>query len=1209
MKRILLLLSFTFLFLIGNHLTTNAQLPDGSTAPNWTLTDLSGNTHQLYDILDNGYTVYIDVFATWCGPCWAYHQTHAFRDLYNEYGPGGTNDVRVFGIEADMSTNEACIYGPTNCNGNTQGNWKAGVPYPIINITSSNGPSFPSDYQIAYYPTIYVICPSRTIYEAGQVPKSVLAKYINSCSFELESITGSTVPCFESNNGTVDLELTGGSTPIQYTWSNGETTEDLSGVAPGTYSVTATESMGVQVTASATVHGPSSPVSVHLVNKVDVNCNGAADGSIEVAANGGTAGYTYAWDNGDTGPLIQNLSGGSYTVTVTDANGCSKTFTESITEPPALVLDHQSIPVICENNDGQIDVYATGGVSPYTYDIGNGPQGSKHFSGLSSGTYTVTVTDDHGCTAEQSIFVDEIAPPTVILPQGPLEMPCDGSTMFIDASQSSDDPGFFFVWSTQDGEIVSGENSLIVEIGKSGTYTLTITDANTDCSRSATISVIPASNVPVADAGADKKLKCNVTQITLDGSGSSSGSEFSYQWTTSNGHIVSGATTLKPTVDAIGDYKLEVTNTTSGCSASSMTAVTADKSLPHIETSSSGNITCNSGEVTLDGTGSDSGADIVVHWYGPAGNVISDTYTATVTAAGTYKFVVENTANGCSVSEKVIVANNTDAPVIKLQLPDTLTCNKTSVRITSNGSDSGPDFQYTWSTVTGNIVGDVHASSVSVDAPGTYYLNIHNTATGCSAVDTVEVIEYINTPVAGYTQNVDGLTVEFKEDAQGDPQAYLWDFGDGSTSTKANPTHTYASDNTYEVCLTIENECGTDKVCKSIAVTKHQIVVSAQVINVNCYGGNDGEIHLTIQGGSAGYTYEWSNGMTTKDVEGLSAGEYSVVITSPSGISTTQHYTVIEPAQLNLTSGVTDVTCYGGSDGLVTTDVGGGTAPYSYLWNNGSTDSILIDVESGEYIVTITDSHGCERVFDSIYVNQPEQLSLTATVTDVSCYESNDGLVSAEVFGGTAPYSYAWSNGSVDTVLVNVPAGEYMVTITDSHGCERAFDDIQVTQPDELDVEDLEVLESAGNSSISLTVVGGTNPYSYLWSNGATTEDISGLADGDYSLEVTDAHGCVKEFGPYSIVTTSINTIDGLTQFTAYPNPVNDVLRVLINTNSDKEMDIELVNNLGEIVYHKHVTGTDIEQDIYVSHLSSGVYFIRLKTADGLATKSVLIHH
>ena len=162
MKMITILLSFILI-----NVNVFSQLPDGSIAPNWTVTDIEGNSHTLYDYLDQGYSVVLDVSATWCSPCWGFHNAGTLDDIYAEHGPAGnegvntntTDDVMVFFFEGDGTTSLNDLYGPSS---NSQGDWVTGVEYPIINSTALNNP-----YEIGYFPTVYMICPDRIITEVG----------------------------------------------------------------------------------------------------------------------------------------------------------------------------------------------------------------------------------------------------------------------------------------------------------------------------------------------------------------------------------------------------------------------------------------------------------------------------------------------------------------------------------------------------------------------------------------------------------------------------------------------------------------------------------------------------------------------------------------------------------------------------------------------------------------------------------------------------------------------------------------------------------------------------------------------------------------------------------------------------------------------------------------------------------------------------------
>ena len=232
MKQTLLL--FTFIFTFFTHI--NAQLPDGSTAPDFTTTDIYGQTHNLYDYLDQGYTVILKFTATWCGPCWNYHNTGALEETWDTYGPDGTNEIIVLFLESDASTSVDCLYG--NC-GNTQGNWVAGTNFPIVNDHNMAGP-----YQISYFPTIMGICPSKKTTLLGQIPAVAIGNYMETCSIISYEAALGDVSCNSYNDGEIALVNVIGAEPISFSWNNGNTTSYNSNLSPGFYQCTMTDALG-----------------------------------------------------------------------------------------------------------------------------------------------------------------------------------------------------------------------------------------------------------------------------------------------------------------------------------------------------------------------------------------------------------------------------------------------------------------------------------------------------------------------------------------------------------------------------------------------------------------------------------------------------------------------------------------------------------------------------------------------------------------------------------------------------------------------------------------------------------------------------------------------------------------------------------------------------------------------------------------------------
>ncbi|WP_276505100.1 SprB repeat-containing protein, partial [Terrimonas pollutisoli] len=226
----------------------------------------------------------------------------------------------------------------------------------------------------------------------------------------------------------------------------------------------------------------------------------------------------------------------------------------------------------------------------------------------------------------------------------------------------------------------------------------------------------------------------------------------------------------------------------------------------------------------------------------------------------------------------------------------------------------------------------------------------------------------------------------------------------------------------------------------------------------------------------------------------------------------TTSVTITQPAAaLALTSSKVDVLCFGNATGSVDLTVNGGTTPYTYVWSNGASTQDITALVAGIYSVTVTDANNCTATI-SVTITQPAAaLALTSSKVDVLCFGNATGSVDLTVNGGTAPYTYVWSNGASTQDITALAAGTYTVTVTDNNNC-TATTSITIGQPAAalaLSEAHVNVL-CFGNAtgSVDLTVNGGTAPYTYVWSNGASTQDITALVAGTYSVTVTDANNC-----------------------------------------------------------------------------------------------------
>ncbi|MEZ4893194.1 MAG: SprB repeat-containing protein, partial [Saprospiraceae bacterium] len=336
----------------------------------------------------------------------------------------------------------------------------------------------------------------------------------------------------------------------------------------------------------------------------------------------------------------------------------------------------------------------------------------------------------------------------------------------------------------------------------------------------------------------------------------------------------------------------------------------------------------------------------------------------------------------------------------------------------------------------------------------------------------------------------------------GGTSPYTYNWSNGATT----PDIGNLTAGNYCVTVTDANTC-TATICVTISEPPALNLTKTKV-DVSCFGGSDGSIDLTVSGGTSPYTYAWSNGATTEDISNLSVGTYTVTVTDNHGCVKTTSMTINQPTDLSLSKTKVNVSCYGGSDGSIDLSVSGGTSPYSYNWSNGATTQDISNLSAGTYTVTVTDNHGCTKS-TSATITEPSELSLSKTVVDATCGLSN-GSIDLTVSGGTNPYSYAWSNGATTQDVSNLLAGTYTVTVTDNNGCTKSLTaTVNNLDGPTLSETHVDVLCHGGNNgSINLSVSGGTSPYSYNWSNGASTQDIGNLTAGNYCVTVTDANTC-----------------------------------------------------------------------------------------------------
>lgn len=278
-----------------------------------------------------------------------------------------------------------------------------------------------------------------------------------------------------------------------------------------------------------------------------------------------------------------------------------------------------------------------------------------------------------------------------------------------------------------------------------------------------------------------------------------------------------------------------------------------------------------------------------------------------------------------------------------------------------------------------------------------------------------------------------------------------------------------------------------------------------------CYGDSNGSISLTASSINGGVSYAWSTGDTSPGIINLSNGTYTVSITDSLGCSVTDSFTMASPSQVAPVGTVTNVLCPGGSGGAIDVTVSGGSPGYTYLWSNGATTEDLSNLNSGTYVLTVTDVNGCEGN-NTFGVSEPSPFVGSAMTTPPICFGGSNGAIDYTVSGGSPGYTYLWSNGATTEDLTGIPGGVYTVLVTDSVGC-NFQDSVALSNPSQIMANGTvtpPTCFSFGNGRIDIAPSGGTPVYTYVWSTGASSQNLPSASAGTYTVTITDANGCTS---------------------------------------------------------------------------------------------------
>ena len=993
--------------------------------------------------------------------------------------------------------------------------------------------------------------------------------------------TVNNIDCNGNDNGSISITTTGGTATYVFNWikigdgNYSATSEDISNLSPGVYAVTITDANGCTISKSFSITEPDALTSSASVTNID--CNGNDNGSIDLSVAGGTANYTYAWTKtGDnsysaTTQDLSDLSPGTYSVTITDANDCTATNSFTITEPIELSLTSMvpktnGFEVSCFGGaDGQIDINISGGTGVYTYtwitSDGSGlSAGEQDQTGLSAGTYSVTVTDQNNCSVSQSFTLTsptEIAITATKKDFNGFNVSCNGSSdgeidISVSGGYLGTNSAYSYSWTTTNGSGLSLNTEDQTGL-KAGIYTVTITDDN-GCTKSQDIEIVQPDSLAITEIISDYNgfqiSEAGKNDGSIDITVSGGTSKYTYEWTTQNGSGLSINSDDQSSLTA-GVYNVLITDSNNCQISKTYTLTQPNELLIAIDHDANGNSILCYGDTTASIKVDVKQESVPPYDYSINGttylnqvysetfsDISSTTYTFTNLPAGNYSFTVTD-ANGISkstTSKEIFGPNN---PItltsdissygnFNISCPGAKDATINLTVVGGGGVSNQASYFYTWTTSDGSGLNPSEEDQSGL-GPGTYTVVIKD-INDCSVTETFTIKEA--PPLTYNLDSIKNITCFGDNDGEinitvgGGTGNYTYDWStqNGSGIVQGQEDQSGLGPGIYKLIL--RDGCNTFEFIHTISTPQVLEISLDEKVNILCHDDSTGKINISVNGGTAPYNYVWKdnfgnvydrnvgNVFKNGDLSNIPAGIYDLTVTDSNDCTATFTTELTQPEDLVIDIQKTDLNCYNANDGSITITPSGGVAPYSYSWSDFGNGNVRNDLSAGSYSVIITDSNGCEEVRE-IEIDNAELFDVSPNVTPVTCFGADDGSIEMNFEGGVAPISFAWSDdSSAGQNRYNLSPGIYSVLIKDASGCEIQRD-FTIIEPQEISItgvlNDATDCENPASGSIDLQVSGGNPPFTFDWSNGDTSEDISGLIANNYLVKVTDSKGCTSE--------------------------------------------------------------------------------------------------
>ncbi len=770
---------------------------------------------------------------------------------------------------------------------------------------------------------------------------------------------------------------------------------------------------------------------------------------------------------------------------------------------PTIAVTGQAVTCYA-GSDGSVNLTITGLGGPYTINWSSGETNVSSLLGKPAGTYTVNVKDEaSGCTVFGAFVVNQ--PSSIVTSVTSTDVNCKTqSTGQINLSVVGGTGSYTYDWNNNGPGFTDPEDLTNIP---AGTYQVIVRDLNNCISNRTVIITEPA-----------EALNSSATSVNVGCFGGSTGSvdltvfggTFPYTYVWSNGPNSQDVSGLSANTYSclITDFK--------GCNRTQIATISQPTPVSVAVFPSA--VLCNGASTgSLSSNASGGTPPYNYSWQNSTNLFSSNSSVLSNVEADNYILTITD-SKGCTATSGATVTE-----------PSKLILSATSVNVSCNGGNNGSinllpsgavsPYSFSWTNAVPAFVGSSE-DLINIIAQ-TYTVNVTD-FNGC----TEQLVRTITEPLLPLTATHTSVNVNCFGNNTGSinvtsvggtsPLNYSWTNG----ATSEDIINLAAGGYGY----TITDAKGCTFSSSAVITQPIAALSSSEIItNVNCFGESNGIIDVSVAGGTVPYAYAWENNdylmsNTTQDLTNISQNGYQVTITDAKGCLLIDNFIVTEPPLLTTTISGVNILCFGGTNGSVDLQVFGGTPIYTYAWSNGSSTQDLSNLGVGTYSVTVIDAQNCSATNEITLTGPAEALSYTFEVENVKCNNGTDGELSVVINGGTVPYDYLWSNGSITTAAQNLIAGNYGFLITDANGC-LLSDTLLVTQPDPIVMNEIITPVTCfglSNGQVNISPIGGTSPYQYTWYNSTfalstQTQDLIDFPSDTFQLEMTDTNGCFYE--------------------------------------------------------------------------------------------------